>query len=52
MIAAFASAILMTINAIPAILGSNNRNVINDPQNTKDAPVSLFDSNERVIEWK
>ena len=30
--------------------GSNKIYVINAPQNTNDAPVSFFDSNERVIE--
>ena len=52
MIAAIASEKLITINEIPAILGSKRIYVRSAPNNTNDAPVNLFDSNERVIELK
>jgi len=49
-IAAIASEKLIIINAIPAIFCSKRIYVISAPQSTNDAPVNLFDSNERVIE--
>ena len=52
MIAAIASDRLITINEIPAIFCSKRIYVSSAPHNTNDAPVNLFDSNERVIEWK
>lgn len=49
-IAAIASAKLIIISAIPAILLSKMMNVSKAPQNTNDAPVNCVDSNDRVIE--
>ena len=51
-IAAIASAKLITINAIPATFGLKRIYVSSAPQNTNVAPVNFFDSNERVIDWK
>ena len=52
MIAAIASEKLITINEMPATFCSKRIYVRSAPHNTNDAPVNLFDSNERVIELK